>query len=379
MRYLSLFALAALLTACHDAEKTATATTPAIQLSENSMFVKDSVMLAARENNGPNKKADKLFMKAIDTYRNDKKPGASIDYFKKSILLQPQAKAYFEMGNALMDMGKNKEALQSFQLAEALNYKPLSKVLYNTACVWSKLNETDSSIYYVVSAIEFGYANTNNIFNDPDLRNAHAEYNFALQVKKALAGSSDPDKLQWNLFSHELPQLELPVVMDLKYGNNQSFQSIPFDYERFIAEMRTVMFSRETGVDFFYVGTVKSSDSVKTIVYASQDLMYEEMDGDEHSSAPFTYYAASFTNHGKLIDKMQIGGRTKITDPIKVPTIQPNGDIDITLFQVTYEKNPEDSGYHNNKIKEQKEAGKEGYSIAQDGHFVAKNNALTMR
>src|SRR4051812_32914845 len=103
MRYLSLFALAALLTACHDAGKTATATNtdPSVQLSENSMFVKDSVMLAARENNGPNKKADKQFMKAIDTYRNDKKPAASIEYFKKSILLQPQAKAYFEMGNAL--------------------------------------------------------------------------------------------------------------------------------------------------------------------------------------------------------------------------------------------------------------------------------------
>jgi hypothetical protein len=344
-----------------------------MHLSAGNLYDKDTVLLIAHSAAEKNSASDKLFLEGIDKYRNKKNPAAGIESFKQSILLKPQAKAYYELGNALVDKEDLNEAVKAYGIAELLDYKPLHKVLYNMACAYSRQGDLVSAQYYLVSAIEFGYSNVKNIFADKDLEPLRKdnEYEFRSVVTAALSGATDPEKLQWNLFWHEFKPLTFPVSLDMKYADNLGEDYISYDYERFVPEMRNAQFSREVGSEYYHVGLVKNSDSVKTLVYAVKDVVME-------GSAPAQYYIVSFDKQGTLIDKLLIGGQKQLDQPFRVATIQENGSIRIGLFKQIYEKDPEKEGYEDNKLMESKEIGKEDYSITADGHFVKPTVVLAM-
>jgi tetratricopeptide (TPR) repeat protein len=371
MRYILLFIVSACLFACTPSDKKTNAAS-FNHITADNLYDKDTVLLITRNDaSGKNAEADKLFLEGIDTYRNKKHPLNSIDLFKKSIMLKPQAKAYYELGNALFDMKRLPEALQSYAVAEVLDYKPLHKVLYNMACAYSLQQDFTSSKYYLISAIEFGYSNVKNLYADKDLNFMREQGEFGSYVNAALSGATDPEKLQWNLFWHEFKPLKFPVQLDMKYATKLGEDYISYEYERFVPEMRNAQFSREVGSEFYHVGLVKGSDSVKTLIYAIKDVIMDQM-------APPSYYIVSFDKKGKLIDKLLIGGHLKLDEPFKVATIEENGNIQVGLFKQIYEKDPDTAGYDDNKLVESKELDKENYKIAADGHFVKQGVLLSM-
>lgn len=372
MRYLFLFIAGTCLFACTPSSKK-TATVDAIHLSAGNLYNKDTILLIAHSAAEKNSASDKLFLEGIDKYRNKKNPAGGIELFKQSILLKPQAKAYYELGNALFDKQELREAIKAYGIAELLDYKPLHKVLYNMACAYSRLGDNEWAKYYLVSAIEFGYSNVKNIFSDKDLEALRKdnEFEFRSVVTAALSGATDPEKLQWNLFWHEFKPLSFPVSLDMEYADKLGDDYISYDYERFVPEMRNAQFSREVGSEYYHVGLVKNSDSVKTLIYAVKDVIME-------GSAPAQYYIVSFDKLGKLIDKLLIGGQKQLDEPFKVATIQQNGTIRIGLFKQVYEKSPDTAGYEDNKLLESKEIDKETYSITADGHFVKQQVLLGM-
>jgi tetratricopeptide (TPR) repeat protein len=188
-------------------------------ISEDQIFDKQLILRVASIMEGKNKISNKYFLKGVDAYRNQKNAGEGMKLFKQSILAQPQARAYFELGNALADMNELKDAASAYQIADALDYKPASKVLFNLACVYSRAADEESGRYYLISAIEFGYSNQKNIFGDKDLEYLRNNmYGFNSIVTAALSGATDPDKLQWNLFWHEFKPVSYPLVLDEKYS-----------------------------------------------------------------------------------------------------------------------------------------------------------------
>lgn len=341
-------------------------------ISEDQIFDKQLVLHAVSLTEGKSKVSDKYFLKGVDAYRNQKNPEEGVKLFKQSILQQPQARAYFELGNALADLNNLKDAASAYQIAELLDYKPTSKVLYNLACVYSRAEVEESARYYLISAIEFGYSNAKNIFEDKDL--AYLRDNtsdFQGMVTVALSGATDPDKLQWNLFWHEFKPVSYPLVLDERYSKKLGEDYISYEYERFVAEMRDSKFSRDVGVEFYHVGLAKATDSIKTIIYATKDVMISE-------NTPAEYYIVSFDHVGKLIDKLLIGGHEKLADPFRVATLRENGDIEIGLFNQVYKKDPEKEGYDDNELVDVKLLEKQLYNITDDGHFVRKDNLLGM-
>lgn len=374
MRQLLLFVTTATLFACNGPSESKKGLSSDVTLTDRNLYSADTVLMVANANSGKNKEADKLFLQAIDVYRNKKKPAQAVAIFKKSIQAQPQAKAYYEMGNALGDIGKLEEGLQSYDIADILDYKPLNKLLYNKACYYSRLGDQEKAKTYLISAIEFGYGNIKNLQKDPDLNNLRKEngYSFNDMILTAMSGATDPDKLQWAVFSHEFAQVKFPLLLDMKYASNMTEDRIiSYDNERYVPEMRDYAFSREVGAEYYRVGLVKANDSNRTLIYGVVD----EMGGN---TLP-VYYIASFNNKGVLIDKLQIGGQKILKDPFKVATINANYDIEVASFQLTYEKDPDKEGYDDNKIKEQKPLGKDTYAIKEDGHFVRKDMVLGMR
>lgn len=341
-------------------------------IGEGQIFDKEFILSAITLTEGKNKTSDKYFLKGVDAYRNQKNPEEGVKLFKQSIMAQPQARAYFELGNALADLNNLGDAASAYQIAEILDYKPTSKVMYNLACVYSRGGDEKSARYYLISAIEFGYSNAKNIYEDNDLEYLRKNmYDFNDMVMAALGGATDPDKLQWNAFWHDFKPVSYPLVLDEKYSSKLGEDYISYEYERFVAEMRNSKFSRDVGYEFYHVGLAKANDSVKTIIYAVKDVVMD-------NNAPPEYYIVSFDNVGKLIDKLEIGGHRSLSAPFKVATLTENGNIEIGLFNQVYKLDPEKEGYEDNEVVSVKFLEKQLYNITDDGHFVKKDNLMGM-
>lgn len=385
MRHIPLIAFIFATTACqHGADNsTGSSNTTAYTLTEGYHLNEDSVLLFASRKELPEKEADRLFRQAIDVYRNLKDPASALPIFRQAILKAPRAAAFFEYGNALSEMGDGsrsmqaklsvEQALQAYHIADLLGYKPVSKLLYNTACLYAKAGKEDSAFHYLVSAIEFGYTNTQQIYKDADLAPLREmRWRFDNEVTAALSGASDPDRLLWKLFSHEFQPLELPVVFDTKFREDKEFSFVTYDFEKFIPEMRNAKFSRDVGSEYYYVGSVQSTPQYTVLTYAVQDVMMDE-------SAPYCYYLASFDANGKLLDKMIIGGHRILDEPFRVGKVTGNGDVEVRKFAVRYEKDPAQNGYAENKMEEMNEVGVDYFTISPEGRFTPKSVPLAMK
>ncbi|MBO9727178.1 MAG: hypothetical protein J7623_00925 [Chitinophaga sp.] len=371
MRLIPLFAFGVLLASCHTGNKA----DQSAKLSLSSIYNADSVKWVAANTPEKNNAAEKEFLKGIDIYRNKKNPKGSIDQFVKSILLQPQGKSYYELGNALLDLRKTTDAIQAYNMAEALDYKPLSKLLYNKACAYSLSEKVDSARYCLLAAIEFGYSNMKNIMSDPDLSYFRDNYNFKSEVIAAFSGAGDTDKLEWNLFSSQFKQLPLPLTIDTAYVRQLGKNFIPYDFEMYVAEMRDSKFSRDVGSNFYYVGLVKKAEAFKTLIYAVSDDVY---DSDEVVAAPAYYFMVSYDNGGKLIDKMLVSGNRLIEDPYRLLKIAGNSEFEVTEYHIEYEKNPAENGFVNNPEKSRTETKRTNFTITDDGHFTPKTQQLAL-
>lgn len=368
MRFIPWVALAALLAACNNKSAEEKKQAVNFRFTANALYNEDSVRLAAKLLDDNKAAAEKKFLEAVDAYRNKKQYLEGAALFQASILLQPQAKSYYELGNALLDAEKNQEAIKAYSMAEALNYKPLHKLLFNKACAYSKSDKLKESLDQLVTAIEFGYTNLDNIMKDPDLENLRKNgYNFNSAVRDAFSGIGDADKLQWNMFLREFRQLDLPVTFDKTYITTRELTDISYDYERYVSEMRNAKFERETGSLYYFVGLVKKDTAFKTLCYAVDDKALEDY------KWPY-YLLASYDNKGKLIDKLLVGGQQLDENPYRVGEISSNGEITVTDFEITYEKPVSETRFNENKEVASKEVKKAFYTIAADGHFVQKSN-----
>ena len=121
-------------------------------------------------------KSRDLFLKGVDSYKNKKSLLSAVTLFKSSILILPDAKTYYELGNALLELKADKEMLdesiKAFDMAEKLNFQPEAKVNYKKACAYNTLRTNFSSsensyvsstVFNLRETIEKGLMDTNSI------------------------------------------------------------------------------------------------------------------------------------------------------------------------------------------------------------------------
>src|SRR6478609_2129556 len=94
------------ITACNRVEKRYVIKAKLIRLQKETMYDKKlayNAIFDAEESGSDSVKNEsrKCFLKGIDLYKNKKDIAAAIVQLKKSILLFPAAKTYYELGNAL--------------------------------------------------------------------------------------------------------------------------------------------------------------------------------------------------------------------------------------------------------------------------------------
>lgn len=313
--------------------------------------------------------SNSLFLKGLDSFRNKKDLDSAEIYFTASLLKVPTAQTYYELGNLNMSEEKYDEALLAFNMAEQLNYEPFSKILYNKACIYSLQEKNEKSSQYIQYAIQAGYSNLDHLQNDSDLDNVRDHWSFDNAVKKGLKGVSNAENLYWLQFKKQFLQVQLPVELKtrISYGElSTSNKMISYDYEKYIAEMRDEMFSRDVGKTFFYhIAPYETEDYVALIYIIREEYMGE--------SYPLLYRMATFTHDGTLIDKKVIAGQKNMDAPLMKATISAT-EVLISSYDLKYEKDVDQHGYYDNPIISETKTSETTLTILKNGKFELSVN-----
>ena len=329
--------------------------------------------------------AKKLFLSAIDLLKNKKDAQGSVVVFERSLSFYPGNKAYYELGNALLEMEKYDAALKAFDMAERLNYNPLGYVLFKKACCitagnssgdnYDKDEEARKLLQY---AVENGFTDREKLLGEPMLKRLNEYGALTTIYNEAMAGYGDPATILWDGFSSSFKSCSFPLTINMEVIKGlKKTTAIGYDYEKFVSEMRDYKFSRDVGNEFFYYAKVASTPAYETVVYGSRSYDY----GPEESLpyVPAEFYIASYDKKGKLLDKLTLAGNQDYEKPFKVATLLQNGNIEIKDFKNVFEKNTDTDGYENNKIVKSELIKTAKYKITDKGMFVEETKALAMR
>lgn len=378
MRWLQIFILTGILFSCGDpAEKQDTSNKTEvindITITETDLLDGVKIMEFLKNKTKFVQEANEFFLKGIDAFKNQNDLDSAEVYLKKSLLKEPSARAYCELGNVYKKKAKYDDALAAYKISEQLDYAPFSNILYNIATVYSLEEKPEEAANYLEFAMQAGFNNLDKIENDPDLKSLREEeWTYRNALNKGLRGMSDPDKLFWLQFKKQFAKTNMPVTLkwDLSPEKMEALQFVSYDFEKYIAEMRDEKFSREVSKGFYYYAQVMETDQFVALVY----IVKEEFLGDY---APVTYKLATFTPGGKLIDKREISGRSSLADEVRLATIKANGAIDVQVLALEFEKDPVNEGYWDNPIKSTKAVGKEKYQIKANGKIELLSDTRT--
>lgn len=336
-----------------------------IEISEDDIFSGNKILAFLKNEEKFIKESNNFFLKGLNSFRNEKNLDSADYYLRQSILKEPTAKAYFELGNVYMDKKKYDDALLSFGLAEQLNYEPFSKILYNKACLYSLKEETELAGKYLEYSLQAGYNNLDHINKDSDLEELRDTYYFKQAVKKGMRGMSDGDNLFWMQFKKQFSKTKFPValVANIEWEELEKLGSISYEYEKYISEMRDEEFSREVSKMFYYYMQPYETENYVALVYIVRDEYMGEL-------APLTYRLATFTHEGKLIDKKEISGRSSLNEEIKEAKLMQGGVIEVSRFKPVYEKDPDNYGYYENPMIKKNFLDKKTITISKTGKIV---------
>lgn len=316
--------------------------------------------------------AKQKFLKAIDEYRNNKKPELAVPLFKESLLIFPDAKAYYELGNALLDLKQYTEAIQAYHMAEQLDYQPNAKVLYNLACGYSLLEKEEEALKYVQLAIENGYNNSKHMLTDTDLEFVRKSSRFNKVYESAMGGTGDPDQALFELFVMNFKEAKLPFTLTSETSQKINFENaMAYDFEKFVPQMRDAEFSRDVGDEFYYLAMIRQTKEYTLLVYSGASVWSEH--------PPVYHYLTSYDKKGKIISQVEFAGIFGSPDQIMEGSI--TGDLSVTVktFDQQWEKDPYEHGYKNNKLLQKTESSSIVYRVDNTGKITESSTLMGLK
>lgn len=360
MRVLSFSLAIVLFFGCKEPKKPVTIA----YLNQDAVFNKDSVRnFLDRTSDEQSDSAKAVFLKAIDLMVNNKNASGAIDIFKQSLTIYPTANTYYELGNAYLAAKKYPMALQSYEMAEGMDFTPLGNVLFKQASCYAEMDSTEKMYSYLTYAVQNGFVDRSKIMNDPHFA-AFKNDSYLLSVyNQAMSGNGDPEEVLWHGYSQDFVQASFPYKVDSgSFGKMGEPRIISYDYEKFVPEMRDNKFSRDVGSEYFYVARVMQTELCSVVLYGCRS--YEEI------GSPVYYILASFDNKGKLVDKMVVGGAKTYDENYKEFVAQSNNRFQIEEYKNTYEKSTDENGFENNKVVARSLVGTKQYAIDAAGKFL---------
>ncbi len=273
-------------------------------LSEEKIYVESAVINylfdnEERDTDSIHQVSRRLFLQAIDLYKNKKNSKDALPIFKKSILLFPDAKAYNELGNLLYENGEYKECLQAYQMAEAMEYSPMADSYFNMACAEASGEEAYLSNQYLEKAFQNGFRDSLRYVTDPHLNSVRSEapYRDYLFTYLSKVDKAKQTNIKYRMFVDGFETLGLPYeIASENVGKHGSGNYIGYDFSEFIEEMENVSFGRDVSNEFCYVGVLKKTDRYTALLYSSVEMMGEEF-------APVHTMLVTYNPSGEVISK----------------------------------------------------------------------------
>ncbi|NTS40915.1 tetratricopeptide repeat protein [Flavisolibacter sp. BT320] len=339
--------------------------TQQVTLHPTALFNRDSV--SAFLSTAPGQQLDsskQAFRQGIDLLKNNNNPTGAIALLQQSLAWYPTANAYFELGNAYLETKKWPLALQAFGMAEALDYKPLGNVFYKQASCYAEMDSINKMLDYITYAVQNGFVDKQKITSDMHFANYKRDYMLLNAYNEAMSGNGDPDELLWRGYSQSFQQARFPVTVDSGALRRMAeAETISYDYEKFVPEMRDNKFSRDVGSEYFYVARILQTELCHVVLYGCRS--YEEV------GAPDYFILASFDPKGKLVDKMIVSGAKTFDENHKVFTAKNKTSFQVDEYRNEYEKDSEEYGYEENKIVSRVLVATKQFQVDASGKFIA--------
>ncbi|HVF81353.1 MAG TPA: hypothetical protein VM884_05445 [Flavisolibacter sp.] len=360
MRILLAAVIALFLASCKEQKAPVTIT----YLNREALFNKDSVRnFLSRVPDEQTDSSRAVFLKGIGLIKNNNKATEAIAAFKQSLAIYPTANAYYELGNAYLQTKKWRIALQSFDMAEAMNFTPLGNVLFGQASCFAEMDSTEKMYNYLTYAVQNGFVDRARILANPHFAKYKNDGMLLTSYNEAMSGNGDPEEILWQGYTQDFKQASFPYKLDSgSYRKMGEPKIISYDYEKFVPEMRDNKFSRDVGSEYFYVAKVMQTELCSVVLYGCRSY--------EYIGSPVFYFMASFDSKGKLIDKMIVSGAKTYDDNYKDFTAQSSNRFRIEEYKNTYEKSTDENGFENNKVISRTLVATHQYAIDANGRFV---------
>jgi len=317
----------------------------------------------------------KLFLEGIDLYRNKKQAVKAIELFKSSIFTFPDAKTYYELGNALIDAGLGSleylDAIKAFEVAEHLKFQPLSMIQYNTACAYYKLsehkgvNEKDRAnyqsraIYALKDAFENGFSDTLMLNKDERINSIMQADNYKIMLTEVKPNAFNANTTLFNAFVNSFSlKTESFEITPERVQMKGYDQSINYTFAKFIPEMENVSFGRDVSHDFFYVARVAEKPKYVAVLYSSINFYGEEMQ-------PVSTQLATYSPEGELISS-RLFSCSCSADKIKTGKIE-NGTVTVSDYNRIWKHPIDQVSFRENEVEKVEMVATTTFNIDENG------------
>lgn len=327
------------------------------------------------------------FLKGVDAIKNRKDLLAAIKHYKKAILLFPDAKLYYELGNALLKRGGEialDEATSAYYVAEALGFQPQSLITYKYALVHYqlyKLSPETTKNTYLGSAINNlklammnGFIDSVAVSKDPLLAGIEQvlAYKHLLLTIKPMEGELAGGNKQFSLFKSLFPNQANGLQITPEQVEMKTYrESISYDFAKFIPEMESSSFSRDVSGDYFYVGKVKETPVYTALLYASVSFSEQDM------QPVYTQLVVYNNQSGKVISSKTVACSCS---PEKIRTAKITADkVEVEDLQRVWDKPITTVSFKENKVVNYQPIGNATYTINELGSIEVeeKSNQFT--
>lgn len=325
-------------------------------------------------------KSRELFLKAIDLYKNKKTLYAAVRAFKASLLIFPDAKTYYELGNVLLDINTKeslKEANKAYDVALYIQFQPKSNIYYKQACAYYLLSKfstekesgyINSAFYNLQDAFRFGFTDTILLAKDWRLKGITnlPKYHELMTNFKANQLTKMEGNSLFNLFKNAFPNGNNELVISKEDVEMEGYkESISYDFARFIPEMQNTNFGRDVSHDYFYVAKVKETELYTALVYNSISFWGADMQ-------PVNTTLAVYNNStGEIISRKPIACQCS-AERVRTSAIN-NGEIILEDYNRVWESPITEVSFEKNKIKDFVLLSKATFTLDDSGKIIAQD------
>lgn len=314
----------------------------------------------------------KLFLKGADLLKNQKKPHFAVVEFKKSILILPQAKTYYELGDALYQAGGSDnllEALEAYEIAEHLGFEPTYRVYFHMARVHAAILQTNpkkGSEYSVYENLRLafvnGYSDTSELLASSPFRSVVHSDRYNYLVQNYLGQDKGGKDNIFNVFRQQFGQIQEEFSIDTGEVTMREYNSnVSFDFRQYIPEMQNTSFGRDVSHEYFYVAAVAENPNYVTLIYSSIDYWSMAM-------TPVYTTLATFDHDGNRIASIVFSCNCT---PKKIKTGKIQGDrIYLEDLERTWLYPIDKVAFDENAVTSIVSKGKAEYRIIEDGTIL---------